>query len=212
MKNPIYIIGAGGLGREIRAMLDSIVEWEVAGFYDDNKPVGLVVDGTSCIGGVTQLVNDRSRKNVVVALGDPKQKMEILEQLKGSSHLTFPTLVHPSATIMNPGATRLGAGSMVLAGCVLTTGISIGDHTLLNLNVTIGHDSELGNCCSVMPGVNIAGNVKIGRGVLVGSGVNIINNIVVGDFSKIGAGAAVIRNVRCSTTVVGVPARETPSS
>jgi serine acetyltransferase len=90
---------------------------------------------------------------------------------------------------------------------VLTTGIYLGHHVLVNLNCTIGHDSTLEEGCSLMPGVNIAGEVHLGSRVFVGAGANIINQLMVGARTKIGAGAVVIKDIPANCTAVGVPAR-----
>jgi glycerol uptake facilitator-like aquaporin len=50
MGKPIYIFGAGGLGREFNAMLHTMPEWIVMGFYDDRLPAGTFVDGIKCLG------------------------------------------------------------------------------------------------------------------------------------------------------------------
>lgn len=189
-------------------MLRAFPEWEFAGYYDDRVQEGSLVDGGKCFGEIGKLLTDTAERFVILAMGDPRTKLALATRLKGISHLNFPTLVHPSATLLDPERISLGSGSIVAAGCCLTTSITIDPFSLLNLNVTVGHDSKIGEGSSIMPGVNIAGNVRIGKGVLVGSGVNIVNNVSIGDFSRIGAGAVVIRNVNENATAVGVPAKE----
>jgi sugar O-acyltransferase (sialic acid O-acetyltransferase NeuD family) len=189
-------------------MLRAFPEWEFAGFYDDKVPAGKMVDGGKCLGEIDKLLLDTTERFVVIAIGDPRTKLSVVKRLKGNSYLNFPTLVHPSAIVMDHERTTLGSGSIVSAGCCLTTGITLEPFVLLNLNVTVGHDARIGEGSSLMPGVNVAGDVSIGKGVLVGSGVNIINHVSIGDFARIGAGAVVIRNVKEHATAVGVPAKE----
>ena len=38
MRTPIFIYGAGGLGREILSFMNQFEEWELAGFIDDSIP------------------------------------------------------------------------------------------------------------------------------------------------------------------------------
>ena len=189
-------------------MLRAFPEWEFAGYYDDHVQEGTLVDGGKCFGEIGKLLTDTAERFVILAMGDPRTKLALATRLKGTSHLNFPALVHPSAIIMDIERTSLGSGCIVSAGCCLTTSIKVGPFVLLNLGVTVGHDAIIGECSSLMPGVNVAGNVNIGKGVLVGSGVNIVNNVSIGDFSRIGAGAVVIRNVNENATAVGVPAKE----
>jgi sugar O-acyltransferase (sialic acid O-acetyltransferase NeuD family) len=208
LKKQIRIFGAGGLGREIAAMIRAMADWEVIGFYDDNAKPNTLIDGYPFLGTLVELLSVSEAIDVVVAIGDPRVKSDILSRLKENQFLKFPSLVDPSAKILDPERVTIGPGAILAAGCILTTGISIGAHTLVNLNTTIGHDSRIGDRTSIMPGVNMAGNVRIGNGVLIGSGANILNGVTVGDGAKIGAGSVVLSNVPAGITVVGVPARE----
>jgi sugar O-acyltransferase (sialic acid O-acetyltransferase NeuD family) len=208
MKKTIYIYGAGGLGREIKAMLLSMPEWELAGFYDDGLPSGTACENIPCLGGIDKLQSVSIDTNLVIAIGDPAIKLSIVNRLTNNFSLHFPVLVHRSAQLLDDASIQLGEGCIITAGCILTTNIKISKHTLINLNTTIGHDTVIGEASSIMPGVNISGQVTIGKGVLIGSGTNILNGLTVGDYAIVGAGAVVTKNVKVSITVVGVPAKE----
>lgn len=203
---PLIIFGAGGMGREIAGMVRSIPGWQVKGFLDDRIKKGSFVDGIPVLGGGSAIEGLDRPLNLVLAVGDPSVKKRIHERLS-SKDIHFPSLVHPSAILQTPESIRVGHGVIITAGCVLTTAIEIGDHVLLNLRVTVGHDTHIGAFTSVMPGVNIAGLVKIGEEVLIGSGANIINSVEIGSRTRVGAGAVVIQNLPPGVTAVGVPAR-----
>lgn len=205
-KKLIYIYGAGGLGREILAMVKTLSEWTPAGFIDDSTPKDSLVKGVPVIGGREVLQVLKGEVNVVLAVGDPVAKCDIIKAISGSS-IVFPILIHPLAVLEDLESITVGEGSIITAGCVLTTDINIGKHVLLNLNATVGHDAHIGNYSSVMPGVNIAGEVIIGDCVLIGSGTNVMNRMVISDRSRVGMGAVVTRSVAPGSTVVGVPAR-----
>jgi sugar O-acyltransferase (sialic acid O-acetyltransferase NeuD family) len=207
MKEPLLIYGAGGLGKEILSWVRLLEEFEPIGFMDDGIRQGTIVKGLKVLGGLDILNSFATPVNLIVALGDPASK-SILIKMIDPARVYYPVLKHPSVILQDAEAITIGEGSILNAGCILTTDIRIGTHVLLNLNTTIGHDVDIGACSSVMPGVNIAGGVKIGEGVLVGSGANILNGVKVGNFSKVGMGAVVIREVDSETTVVGVPARK----
>ena len=55
-EKPLYIYGAGGLGREILALVKSLGGWTPAGFIDDHAPKNSVVGGLPVIGGSEVLV------------------------------------------------------------------------------------------------------------------------------------------------------------
>lgn len=201
----IAIYGAGGLGREVRTIIDAInkrnQQFNFIGYFDDGK------EGENVLGSLNDLNNWKKPIDVIVAIGSPTIKATIVQSIKNSM-VNYPTIVHPAAIIAEPDHIQLGEGTVIGAGAILTTDICVGSHVLVNLNVTIGHDAILGNFTSVMPGTNIAGNVSIDDLVLIGSGANLINAVRVGSRSVIGAGSVVLKEVKAHTTVVGVPAKE----
>ncbi|MCZ8022790.1 MAG: acetyltransferase [Cyclobacteriaceae bacterium] len=207
MAKPIYIIGAGGLGSEMLALLKSFPEYSVNGFYDDKIKKGDLVHGLICLGSTDTLYTCTEPTILLLAIGDPLTKSNVIQKLSGNSNLSFPTFIHPKATILNEDTCTFGKGTIVTAGVVLTTQIKIRDFVLLNLNSTIGHDVIINDYCSVMPGANLAGNVQLYNSVLVGSGANVLNGISVGENARIGSGAVVTKQVLSNQTVVGIPAK-----
>jgi sugar O-acyltransferase (sialic acid O-acetyltransferase NeuD family) len=207
IKKPLIVFGAGGLGREVKTIVDVLPDWYVEGFYDDVSPVDTIVNGVKVLGDSDFLLK-QPEVFVVVAIGDPHMKQRVVNKLSLAKGIHFVTVIHPRAILGDLTSVDIGDGSIITAGCILTTSITIGKHVLINLNTTVGHDVTIGDCSSIMPGVNLAGEVEIGSGVLVGSGANVLNKISVGSNAIVGSGAVVTKNVSEGVTVVGVPARE----
>ncbi len=204
MKKRLFIYGAGGLGKEILTLVRALDTWEVAGFIDDASSAASV-KGIRVVGGASTIADLQPENALVIAIGDPSAKNQIVKSI--AREITWPVLVHPSAIIQDRESVALGAGTIVCAGAILTTDITVGAHVLINLNATVGHDTVVGSFTSVMPGVNIAGEVRIGERVLLGSGCNIRNRVTVGNDARVGMGAVVLKDVPEGKTVVGVPAR-----
>ena len=204
----LAIYGAGGLGREIALMIEQInnhhPQWNLIGFFDDDKAKSKYVDALPLLGGINEINQYSTRCSLVIAVADCNTRRLIFEQIE-NARVDFPTLIHPQA-IVGSRLNTFGEGSIVTAGCILTTGISFGRFTILNLACTIGHDVTLGDFCSIMPGCNLSGNVQIGDLTLIGTGTQILQNVVIGKRCKVGAGAVVIKNIDDGRTVVGVPA------
>ena len=72
---------------------------------------------------------------------------------------------------------------------------------------TLGHDSFIKDFVSIMPTVNISGEVTIGECVNVGAAATIINRLEIGEYSIVGAGAVLTKTLPAHCTAVGVPAK-----
>lgn len=203
----IVIIGAGGLGKEAAVLIKQInqqqKQWQLLGFYDDGIPKGTTVASVPVLGTVDEL-NQQGNVNVVIAIGNPAIKETIVKRITNPD-VTFPVLIHPQALLGEQ--IRIGEGSIITAGCVLTIDIKIGNHVLINLNSTIGHDVTVGDYSSIMPGAHISGFVTIGKSVFIGTGAAVLQHLDIAAQSVVGAGAVVNKPITEALTVVGVPAR-----
>lgn len=204
----LAIFGAGGFGKEVKTLVDHINQqqptWNLIGFYDD-QPLG-EVQGLPVLGSLQDLFRLNQESHLVVAIGNSKIRCEVTGKLN-ATHIKFATLIHPSVIMGNPYSIKVGHGSIITAGVILTTDITIDEHVIINLNTTIGHDSFIGAHVSLMPGVNIAGNVCLKEEVFIGAGANILGGLTMGAHSTIGAGAVVTTDIPPHTTAVGVPAK-----
>lgn len=208
MIKKIAIIGAGGFGREVKWLIDSInitqKKWDFIGYYDDDLSQRKSIEQKLLLGSIDQLNNVDESLAVVIAIGNPKIKKKIVEQIN-NSNLYFPSLVHTNCLIGNN--VTFGQGAVICANNILTCDIIIEDFVTLNLACTVGHDTTIKSYCSIMPTVNVSGEVLLEECVYVGTGAKIINQINIGSHSTIGAGAVVIKDVPRNSISVGVPAK-----
>jgi len=214
----IAIYGAGGLGKETLILIQQInllekrinpleQEWKIIGFFDDNIARDSHIHNIPVLGGMNDLNRWEEKIYIVLAIGDPSIKKNLTEKISNPL-VHFPVLIHPSVQLFDFQNIKIGAGSVICSGNILTTDIIIGNHVLLNLNCTIGHDVKIGDFCSFMPACNISGNITSEEGVYIGTGAKLINTITLGRFSTIGAGAVVLKNVPDGAKWVGVPAKD----
>jgi sugar O-acyltransferase (sialic acid O-acetyltransferase NeuD family) len=203
----IVIIGAGGFGREVVWLIECINkvanEWNIVGFVDDNESIqGTVINGYKVVGNIEWLRHQEFY--VVNAIGDPITKKKVMERIKDSKN-NYPILIHPNVICSNK--VKIGEGSIICAGNIITVNIEIGKHVIINLDCTIGHDAILGDYTTVLPSVNISGFVKTEECVSIGTSSAIIQGVTVGKNSIIGAGAVVVKDLPANCTAVGIPAK-----
>ncbi|MBR1477393.1 MAG: acetyltransferase [Lachnospiraceae bacterium] len=209
MRN-LYIIGAGGFGREVAWLVERINQkellWNIKGFIDDDSSIfGMTEDNYNVIGGCDYLKALDDDYWVVCAVGNAKTRKTIVEKIKGYRHLHFATVIDPDVKISE--RTKIGEGTIICVGSIITVDVEIGKHCIINLDCTIGHDAVLKDYVTLYPSVNVSGRVNIADKTEIGTGAHIIQGINIGSGVIIGAGATVIKDIEDEVTVVGNPAK-----
>lgn len=205
----LYILGAGGFGREVAWLVERInaVEptWELAGFIDDDKTThGKLLGGYPILGGCDHLLSIEEEVWAVCAVGSAKIRKNIVEKIQGHKNINFATLIDPS--VLLSGRVQVGKGSIICAGTIITVDVRIGSHVIINLDCTIGHDAVLQDFVTVYPSVNISGNVAVNECAELGTGAQIIQGKKIGKETVVGAGAVVVKDLPEKCTAVGSPA------
>lgn len=204
----LYIVGAGGFGREVYCWLKDIFplerDWQFCGFLDDAPDA---LDGMNYEKGVVAPIHGFIPKQsdvFVCGLGSVPAKMKLCQPLidRGAQFLT---LIHPSVVIGDN--VKLGTGVVLCPGVVLTCDISLGAMVMINCHSSAGHDVTIGDWSTISGHCDLTGYTKLGTGVFFGSGARIIPGKSVGDNAVVGAGAVVIRSVAVEQKVFGNPAR-----
>lgn len=205
----LYIIGAGGFGREVAWIVERINSikptWNLKGFIDDNETLWGSKEGEYHVFGGCEYLSALEDVYAVCAVGSSNVRKKIIEKLKDTS-VKFATLVDPSVLYSN--SVKIGEGAIVCAGTIITVDVNIGDHVIVNLDCTIGHDAVIDDFVTIYPSVNVSGNVLIGECSELGTGTQIIQGKKVISNTIIGAGAIVVKDCIESGTYVGSPAKK----
>ncbi len=206
----IIIIGASGQGREVADILrhqaQAQGQIDILGFVDDNPELhGKTIDELKVLGDWSWFDGiDRREVAVICAIGTPRICQRLVERARQRG-LNFAKAISPLAHISS--FARLGEGVTIFPHAVINTGAFVESHTILNLGVSVSHDSQVGSYSNLNPGVHLAGNVTIGEGCYIGMGTNVIQGLTIGAWSVVGAGAVVTRSLPANVTAVGVPAK-----
>ncbi|HUW96756.1 MAG TPA: acetyltransferase [Anaerolineae bacterium] len=211
MHKKLVILGAGGFAREVAWLVteincaDAADSWEVVGFLERSSDrSGESIYGIPVLRSAD--VAEYSRHiYAVAAIGDPRIRERAVAEAKDLG-CRFATLIHPSV-LMDQDSVKIGAGSIVCAGNILTVNVSIGEHVILNLDCTIGHDTAIEDYVTISPGCHLSGYSILRRGAYLGTGAVTIERREIGPRATIGAGAVVTRDIPADVTAVGVPAR-----
>jgi len=205
---PLIIVGAGGLGREIYSWCLSAADetgLNPVAFCDDRTDLDLTKFGIDLPIAPAEVIVERfPSSRFVIAVGDGRNRAALAARMLALGALPA-TIVHPSVVLgLN---VELGVGTIICPGSVITTQVQIGKFSLVNCSCNIGHDVIVGDYCTFMGNNSINGDVVIGDYVTLGSGAIVHPRLKVGASATIGIGSVALRNVPAGTTVFGVPAR-----
>jgi len=201
-----FIVGGGGLGREVKSWLLQTPEWASAvflGFLDDtmsnDNPFQLLHAG-----GIAVHKPDSSSA-YFCAIGDPRARLRIAHDLRAKG-ARFPILCHPTVVIGD--GCRIGEGCVLCPGAIITANVQLGEFVIVNAHASIGHDARIGNGCTLSGHCDVTGYASLDEGVFLGSHASVLPRARVGAYAKVGAGSVVLKSVNPGATVMGVPAKQ----
>ncbi len=206
----LVIFGASGFGREVAWLVERIngkvPTWNLIGFMDDDESIqGTYINGYRVI-GTSENVNDYKDAYFVCAVGSSVVRERIINKISNiNKGIKFATLIDPSVEISD--LVNIGEGTIICAHSIITVNICIGNHVIINLDCSIGHDAVIQDFVTLYPSVNVSGITNIGRSTELGTGMQIIQGKRIGNHCIIGAGAVVVKDIPANCTAVGSPAK-----
>lgn len=204
----LYIVGAGGCGREVLQWCKDINKidetWHICGFIDDNPGA---LDAYDCDYGIMGTISEwKPGENEVFALAiaGPETKRKVVRILEDKG-AEFVSVIHPRALISD--YTQIGKGVVIYPGARMSPNSSIGDYVTL-LDTGIGHDAVVEDYAAVSAGCAIMRSVHIGKCAFIGANAVLLPGMKVGNSAYVGAGSVVVRNVHDGYKVFGNPAKK----
>lgn len=180
--------------------------WNPIGALDDSTALhGTLIDGVPVLGGLDSL-NDHPDAAVVACIANARRRLSRLSLVSrlGLPDSRWATIVHPAA--VTSGAT-LGCGTVLLAGVVITTPLSVGRHVVAMPHVLITHDDVVSDGVTFAGRASLGGSVHVGESAYLGQGAMVREGVKIGSGAVVGMGAVVLQDVPAGETWAGVPAR-----
>jgi sugar O-acyltransferase (sialic acid O-acetyltransferase NeuD family) len=203
----LFIVGAGGFGRELESWLDRIPEsqrdWRIYGYLDDDPHALNGYPSDYAILGDLTYSHFSDSDLAILGIASPTVKRAVVSRL--GQRVEFLTFV-PSGTLIGKSV-EIGRGTVVGLNCMLTTNIRVGEFVTINSHCSVGHDVQIESYASLMGNVMVSGKCTIGSAAVIGTGSTLLPARRIGESAMVGACAGVFRHVSPHTTVVGNPAR-----
>jgi acetyltransferase EpsM len=197
MDNKVILYGASGHAKVIIAILQEC-----------NIAIDLILDDDvkkERISGFkisySKLIDLALLKNVIISIGNNK----IRKKLRGELKTNFAIAIHPKAVLAKTAT--VDEGTVIMAGAMINTDVSIGTHCIINTGAIIEHDCVIDHFVHISPGAALAGGVCVGEGSHVGINATIIQNVKIGKWVTVGAGAVVLTDIPDYAVVVGNPGK-----
>lgn len=213
MRKKIAIYGAGGLGKEVAGGIQRINkmangQWEIIGFFDDNKPVGTEISHYGkVLGGIDELNDFKEPLALAIAVGSSIDRKKIHDRIT-NPNIYFPNLIAPSFRILDPATFKIGEGNIIQDNCSVTCDVEIGSYNVFNGSNALGHDVKVGDFNVMMPGVRLSGVVEVGDCNMFGVDSVVLQKIRIGNNVTLGAGSVLMTKPKDGFTYIGVPAKK----
>jgi sugar O-acyltransferase (sialic acid O-acetyltransferase NeuD family) len=198
VESEIVVIGAGGLGREVRDAVEAAALHggpRFGGFLDD------AANGSEVIGSLER-IGSLPFARYIVAIGDCAVRADIVR--RSPKHVHFASVIHPAA-VVSPRA-DIGPGVFVAPMAYVGTNARVGSHSIVNVHAQVGHDAKTGEFATLSPQSTMNGNSSIGEGCFLGTAAVVLVGVNVGRWSKVSAGSCVTKSVGEGFLLKGNPA------
>jgi len=205
----IIIIGVGGHSKVIVDIIQNEKKYEIAGFIDNNLPIGHQVLNYKVLGKeeeINTLINKHEIFGGIIAIGDNYVRSNVEKKIKElCNEFKFINCIHPKSHIAFNVV--MGEGNAVMAGAIINTDTEIGSHCIFNTNCSVDHDNRIANFASIAPNAVTGGSVMVGEFSAIGIGATVKHNVSVGYNCIIGASSLINKDTKSNSVYYGIPAK-----
>lgn len=200
----IAIVGAGELGQQI-AHLGLKNGYTIVGFFDDWATNPIIMN-LPVFGKLEDIDNNADYFDALI-IGVGYKHFAFRERIFESLHkkYSFATIIDDSVVI-DPTAV-ISEGCVLYPNVTIDKGVKVENNVLLNISVTVGHDSVVGAHSFICGGALFAGRVNLGKCAFIGIHASLSDDIEIASNTIVGAHSLVLYSImEEGSCYVGVPA------
>lgn len=210
----ILIYGAGGFGREIACLINSInqieKQWDLIGFIDDGVQTGQSNPFGTVLGNLEYINSFKSKIAVAISVATPGIIKKLTTEITNPK-VWYPNLIAPDVRFHDLSSFSMGIGNILFFSCRISCNVGIGNFNLMNSLSSLGHDVTIGDRNVLNPVVRISGDCKVGSDNFFGIQSIVLQGIRIGDNTRIGVSSVVMRNTNDDSLYFGNPAKKIKS-
>lgn len=205
----VFIYGASTGAKQIIEIIRSSSRYQVIGIIDDNnKLFGKSIEGFEVLGDFEWLKKryEEKRDFCVMVSSHSTNRERVFKRIKKNlPDMKLPPIIDSRAILLS--GVKVGESSLIEAGVTLGHEVVIGRNVILNLGVKISHNCIIGDHSHIAIGAGISAAVVLEENVFVGAGVAINPAVMIGRNSIISPNSAVLNDVPENVVINGVPGR-----
>jgi sugar O-acyltransferase (sialic acid O-acetyltransferase NeuD family) len=192
-KIKIAVLPGGKAFRQIEDALEGSNNFNLVGFFDDNKK-----NFPMCLGGldfkkIANSIDNGDVDRVFVACGDSNLRATLLNQLQQYGIKTI-NVIHPTAEISKTAI--IGSNVYIGPKVVVSSKAYIDNGVFISSLSNVEHHCIVGENTLFGPGVMLSGSVTIGKRVVLGAGVSVESNIKIGNNVYVSPGCGISRHLK----------------
>lgn len=205
----MIIIGAKGFAKEVLQVLRQNNQLEGLAFYDDVN-----IDAPDFLYDKFPVLKNEEQvkahfqefgNEYTIGIGNPLLRKKMMDKFQILGGVLKSTISKFSD--IGSYEVKVGEGSNILSGVVLSNSVSIGNANIIYYNSIITHDVITGDYVEISPGAKLLGRCSVGDFSSIGCNAVIFPDVKVGKNVIVGAGAVVNKNLPDHCVAVGIPAK-----
>lgn len=201
MFKKLIIYGASDFGCEIMyaAMenTDAYGKYETIAFIDDDiDKIGKKLENIDIISlDMAAKLASKNEVYFIAGVGNTIFRKKMVEELvRAIANPKFAIIVHKSVITMSN--IKIEEGVFIAPGNTIAIRCYLKAHSVINQNVSVGHDCVVGEYSIVSPGCILSGRTNIGGITFLGSGVVTYPGVTIGNNCAVSALNVVTRDLK----------------
>jgi sugar O-acyltransferase (sialic acid O-acetyltransferase NeuD family) len=202
----VILVGTSSLARETLNLVRAIGTHQPIGFLDDSaERWGTLVAGLPVLGGLDAVQRAPDAALLIcVTSGTTRAALAARLREQGVDDDRYAYAVHPSVEVARN--CRVAPGSMVFAGVVMTSDVTVARHVVVMPNVSFSHGNRIQSFATIGAGVSIGAGARIGEEATIGMNASVRDRARIGRRSSLLMGSVLLRDLPPGETWMGMPA------
>ncbi len=202
----VILVGTSSLARETLNLVRAIGTHQPIGFLDDSpERWGTLVAGLPVLGGLDAVVgHPHAALLICVTSGTTRAALAARLREQGVDDDRYAYAVHPSVEVARN--CRVMPGSLVFAGVVMTSDVTIARHVVVMPNVSFSHGNRVQSFATIGAGVCIGAGARVGDEATLGMNASVRDRARIGRRATLVMGSVLLRDLPPGETWMGLPA------